>query len=299
MRRLVGSTLLTLTLSISGCGGGGGGGSASGTAEPPSEQPGGEPGGLEPPTPQPALFDCSSSAPAPTSDVDTPLAGVWEGTLVDCSSQTIHTVYAYVTDTGRLHLPWFSDGGGLLTGVIKADGDTFAGDGRHFDPSGGWSAGLQLSGLVREGNPIVISDDWIVERARMEGLWSSESGHYGYFALDYGAGQNHPPIPLGGWPAEWDLWGASSILPFQPTAWTIESGGAVTGEDAGGCTYSGQFAATDPQFFYDLDLTISGCPLEGTYSGIGHPHSGPFNDILEVSLDDGDQHAVLLYFGSK
>ena len=157
------------------------------------------------------------------------------------------------------------------------------------------AVGLKLSGLVREGNPVVISDDWIVERARMEGLWNSESGHYGYFALDYGAGQNHPPIPLGGWPTEREG-GALSIRAREPTAGTIESGGAVKGEDAGGCTYSGQFAADDPQFFYGLELTINGCPLEGTYSGIGHPHAGPFNDILEVALDDGDQHAVLLHF---
>lgn len=86
--------------------------------------------------------------------------------------------------------------------------------------------------------------------------------------------------------------GASSIRAFEP-------GGVVTGEDAGGCTYSGRFAAADPQFLYDLDLTITGCLLEGRYAGVGHPHSGPFNDILEVALDDGDQRALLLYFGSK
>jgi len=303
MYQMMKLVILGALLCVVGCGGGNG----TGTMDPPAEALVDRSSISEQP-PQPPLFDCESIAPVPTDkEINASLEGVWEGTLVDCTSQTTSGAWAYVTKTGRLHLVADDDvsqyeHGGLLTGVIREEGETFAGEGRYFSPSGGWSAELTVSGLIRAGNPIIVSADWVLDRARMEGLWAADSGNYGYFALDYGAGQNDPLTETGfGWPAQWDLWRASSFRALDGASWTIERDGAVvgTGIAGGDCAYSGQFATAEPQFVFDLDLDITGCELEGRYSGVGYPHSGPFNDILEVAVDDGNQQSIVMHFGSK
>ena len=75
--------------------------------------------------------------------------------------------------------------------------------------------------------------------------------------------------------------------------WTITFDGHLGGRDATGCDYAGQLRLIDaPSVTYELDLTVTGCPLAGKYSGLANKTSGPFNDVLHVSVDDGDQRTL-------
>jgi len=300
MNRLLKIGLLGLMLSVTGCGSGG-----NAKEQPDPDSTGASPGAVTvqaPSTsPQPALFDCDSDFPLPTVQVEAVLEGVWEGTLVDCASNTSGNVFAYVTKDGRMRVQWAApeDNGDSFKSVLAASGDAFSGEGRYFDAIGGWSTALRIGGLIRAGTPIIVSDNWIVETYRMEGLWATDAGTYGYFWLDDIAGTNHPPTALQDWPSEWDLWIKVTDRRDFLGGWTIDERGAVKGRDADGCEYAGQFAATEARFFYELNLMITGCALDGTYTGIGRATSGPFNDLLYVAVDDGDQRSLVLLFGSK
>lgn len=303
IRAVVVAACAGMTLVLIGCGGGDSSSSAMNLAT--SVTPAIEPDlqSVEV-LPEPALFDCESVLPLPTLDVNDSLEGVWEGALVDCTSETDEAVIAYFTKEGRMHLQWADPAinAGMMKGVMQADGDTFGGGGRYFD-AGSWSTELRVEGLIREGTPTWNVEGWFIERNRMEGLWAADSGIYGYFSLDYAAGQNHPPVALDKWPADWQLWAARSDISEGSSeligSWSIDPAGAVKGEDIQGCQYTGQFESAEPQFFYGLALTITGCALEGDYSGIGRPTSGPFNDRLYVAVDDGDQRALVMLFLSK
>jgi hypothetical protein len=290
MNRLVFHTLLVLFSFVAGCDGG-----SNATYQQRVDLSGTGPDGptdqVPPEPPQTALFDCNSVLPVPTSQVEAEMEGVWDGTLVDCTSGTSGDAKAFVTGDGRLRLLGMLHGEVLST-AVEIVGDTFAGEGRYFDPTGSWSTALRVDGLIRDGKPIIPS----VERDRMEGLWITDAGAYGYFSLDHSAGQNHPPISLQRWPAEWDIWASPSDAAGE---WIINPQGVVKGQDVHGCQYAGQFAAAEPKPFYELNLNITGCALKGTYSGIGDPHSGPFNDILDVTVDDGDQRSLVMLLGSK
>jgi hypothetical protein len=274
--------VLVLFVGLSGCGGGGG--------TPPAVQPGAAPATTSP-SEVGSRFDCDSPAPLPSMVEDVPLvalAGLWAGTLVDCRTDSRSTMWVYLAEDGRFRISAndASDRRDMMTGELAVSGDTFHALGTYFFEDG-WATAAWLDGTI-EGTE------------RLDGRWSADWGGYGYFLFRRArVPDRHPPIPLSRWPSEWVLTESDPDGVGVGAEWHIAPDGSVSGEDAAGCRYTGQFAAEIPRDFYELTLTISGCALEGDYTGVGHPQSGPFNDILLIDVDDGDQRSLSLTFLSN
>jgi hypothetical protein len=84
-----------------------------------------------------------------------------------------------------------------------------------------------------------------------------------------------------------------NLNPFA--TFTIEADGRFFGQNVLGCTSLGQVSLIDQQFnVYDVESTISGCPIAGDYAGLATLGElvNP-NDVLLASLSN-DQRALLL-----
>jgi len=258
----------------------------------------------EPPfPPTPALaFDCNSPTPAAGSTTDAPTAGYYSGTLYNCAQGGgASDVTAWVDEEGRFRIFPSGGGGQLFTGSLQIDGDRFQGTGLNFAEQGyryfsGGATRLWMDGLIAEGQSDF--DGFSLGGGRnLEGRWGSEWGDYGYFTL--GQYKSPPPEPTS-WVSVAGIWSGlreGFNPPFSGRYdWVIDTDGRLSGHDPTGCAYTGQLTLLDARYvIYELDLTITGCPLAGTYSGIANKSGGPFNDVLHVAVDDGSQHALSLY----
>jgi hypothetical protein len=65
-----------------------------------------------------------------------------------------------------------------------------------------------------------------------------------------------------------------------------------------GCEYRGQLQLIDGSYLvYKLDVTVMGCEVAGTYSGIFHQETGGnWGDFLSVSVDDGKKRSLIFVF---
>jgi len=62
-------------------------------------------------------------------------------------------------------------------------------------------------------------------------------------------------------------------------------------------SYAGQWLLADNRYnLFHLAVSVSGCALDGFYTGLGAWSSGPFNDRLFASMDDEEQTALQLSF---
>jgi hypothetical protein len=83
----------------------------------------------------------------------------------------------------------------------------------------------------------------------------------------------------------------------------ITAAGAITGNDTGGCQYSGTATAPNPLYnFYSLDLAVSGCsPNNGTYRGpmaLGDAQNFGDGRLLIVGAS-GPSLALVLFLGKQ
>ncbi len=255
-----------------------------------------------PPTPALA-FDCNSPTPAASSRTDAPAAGYYSGTLYNCAKGGPEEVIAWVGEDGGFRIFPFGEGSHHLTGNLLIDGDRFQGQGLEFAGRGSryFSSGanqLWVDGLVAQGKSI-FDDGFSLEGGKnLEGRWGTDWGDYGYFTLGqliYGG----PPTPAswGDVAGIWH-WDGDSANQFSGghISWTIEADGVINGRDANGCAYAGQLQLVDAQYaIYELALSVTGCELAGMYSGLANKTSGPFNDVLHVSVDDGNRRALGMY----
>lgn len=98
----------------------------------------------------------------------------------------------------------------------------------------------------------------------------------------------------GGWDGLGDDYGLGDI------GWSVDTAGQLNGSDSSGCSYVGRTALVDSRYnLIEVEATLSGCAILGTYTGFAMKSSGPFNDRLWVSIDDGEERALQLFFLSK
>jgi hypothetical protein len=239
-----------------------------------------------------AEFDCDTAGPVKRSEVDAKPAGIWAGTLYDCSTGTWTAAHALVSEDGRFRI--FSTeqqiGAALLTGVIETDGDTFTTNSglffySDFACSSCWATSMFATGFVRD-------------RDRIEGRWGTEWGGYGFFTFDFRAIEYESANALNLLPGTWVIWLSGNNEP--DLSWTFDANGEINGVDMSGCVYTGQWDAVDSSLnLFDLGISVSGCSLDGYYAGMATWSSGPFNDIVYVSIDDAQQTALQLVFLSQ
>ncbi len=245
------AVLLQQLLLISGCGGGG----SSGSGETPRQLPT-QP--TQPPQPLESQAGCQAGEAARTTEVDGSIAGVWRGSLFDCSQEIIRQAILLVNSEGRFHLVSRDPDTSVaspahLSGTLMVDGDTFDGSGTYFahGPEGDYGTGMWVDGhsLGRHG---------------LEGRWGADWGGYGYFRLDYDETATEVAFPG----AAQGTWRGESSE--QGLLWRLSDAGELQGEDAAGCRYSGEVsfsgqAAGQPS---GVELQVAHCPIAGDYSGL-------------------------------
>jgi hypothetical protein len=289
MKRYIFVFCIGFLLALPGCGGGGGGESApqltTGAPPPPAVPP------TPPENPPPvsaSAFDCDSPGPVvPGQGIDALPGGYYQGSLFDCQLGYSVEVIALVSNDGRFRVfPFNSSESHLLSGTLRTDERNFQGSGLDFAQQGveyfsGGATDLWIDGAIRA-------------RQSLDGRWGTEWGGYGYFTLSYTVAYEIPSSfeRLAG---DWGWYGETNPHGGQVT-WTIEASGRISGQDTTGCDYAGQLGIIDPRYnVYELTVTIAGCEMGGDYSGLASRTAGPFEDVLHVSVDDGDQRALGLY----
>ena len=182
-----------------------------------------------------------------------------------------------------------------LAGSLQVDGDRVQGTGLEFAAPGrrylsGGATSLWIDGLVAAGKSLNFdgSDLGVAGGQNLEGRWGTEWGDYGYFSL----AKRWLQEPSRGQMA--DTWHGPSLGDNQTVTWVIDADLLIKGQNTAGCSYTGQLRLTDTRYFvYELDLTVAGCEVAGTYSGVLHQETGSgWGDFLSVSVDDGEQRAL-------
>jgi hypothetical protein len=252
--------------------------------------------GLPPPWTAAPEFDCNTAAPVKRSDVTGKPGGIWLGTVVDCMSGQSREVLGLIARDGRFRIfPIWEDRPDLLKGTLEMDGDTFASDGLYFFFDGPGCAGCSPAFLLVTG--------FVSDRQHLEGRWNADWGGYGYFVLEYDGTGYEDQISNIGWSTTlyggWDGILANSFS-GSGVDWTVDSAGQLSGSDKSGCSYAGTIALADSGYnLFEVETTLSGCATEGAFMGFARKSSGPFNDRLWVSLDDGEQRVMQLFFLSR
>lgn len=243
-----------------------------------------------PPSPPNAGIDCGTLSFAKTSDVNALPGGIWHGELVYCDQgPSFSFVTAYVTEDGRFRI----DAGDhhLLSGSLRTDGDTFYGNGVDFARAGTEYFSGPTTALFVQGS--------VQERSALDGRWGTEWGSYGYFSFYYDEHVYETPSSLeslaGVWPSIYNDYNDSVV--GVEGVWTIETDGRFDGQDEKGCLHSGQFALIDDRFsLLEVELTILGCDLAGSYTGLAHRAElvDWWNEAITLSVDDGQQALRIL-----
>ncbi len=270
-KRLLVCACAALLLALIGCGGGGGGGSVA-EALPPKENP---------PPPAEEAFDCSGQGPVENEvPIDVMPSGTFSGTFVDCVTGDEIPVIAMVGAEGVFRVISYDEEGkvrNLLTGSLQPNGGPFQGSGRWFNEPG-VGTGFALDNLMDKGESL-------------EGRWSNEWGSYGIFRLTYESSATTSVISID---KQLYLIGRGGEGNENDVSWTIASDGRINGKDSIGCVYTGQLDIRVP--LYEVQFTVAGCALAGSYSGFAGFGEGPWSPVLVFWVDDGEGRVFDLYF---
>jgi len=253
-------------------------------------------------------FNCNSAPPVKETDVVALAEGLYSGTLFNCASGGGEQVQFWVDEDGEFHffpplltLIMADMGGDVdaihnVVGSLQIDGNRFQGSGLQFAPPGrryfsGGATGFWMDGLVATGKSLDIdgSDLGVAGGQNLEGRWGTDWGGYGYFTLaKLGLPDTSHKMQLVG------TWHGSGMVYNETIAWDFDADGLINGHDTSGCEYSGQLRLVDSAYLvYKLDVTVTGCEVAGTYSGILHQETGGnWGDFLSVSLDDGGKRPL-------
>lgn len=237
------------------------------------------------------------SAPAPIVPTPPPAdadpGGFWLGSLTN-ADQTFEELVAITTSDGRFILVSIDTFGpdtvGQYVGTATIDGSNVIGSGSAYAaPGTTWSDGSAVLDLTLTA---VID-----ERTSMSGSWETSAGDVIDFELDYDADYERASsltLLEGVWYVYDDVLNPTLTL-------TVDPGGLFLAQSTLGCQSLGQASIIDAAYnIYGWDVTISGCPIAGNYSGLaaigdidtGDPANSQNNAVL-VSISN-DQRAILL-----
>ncbi len=209
--------------------------------------------------------------------------GIWYGTLTNDTNVVTEEFVALSADDGRIRLI-SAVSEVQFVGTISVDGTALSGTLRAF-------ADLNVNWL--DGNHVVDSafTGVITQRDSITGTWQNTSGESGTFELFYDV-LNDRASDVSLLAAVWT--GYDDFLNPVVT-FTIDANGSFNGQNAMGCTSSGQFNAIDAAYnLYEIQSLIENCAIAGSYTGFAVlADIAVANDALFISVDDGAQTILL------
>ncbi len=232
-------------------------------------------------------LDCSSNSPAQTTDAPVMVAGLWVGNMMDCGTLVSRPVMALINEDGNFYIfsPNSEASADLLAGTTQVYGDRVAGNGRYFYSDGYECAECWASFA---GFEAIVDNDGDSMKATWSGDWTS----YGYLNLEFDAVNYEGVASATG---SWTDWGPN--YDEQHVHWAVTGDGSVVGTDKRNCNYIGSMSTANPAYNLHLvSVSVEGCDLAGSFSGVATRLSGPFNDRLLVSLNDGKQRSLRFLF---
>jgi hypothetical protein len=146
-------------------------------------------------------------------------------------------------------------------GTLAADSDAVDGAAAVFaeagnDAGAAWLTSHRVSDLAFAGE--------FVDGEVLNGDWEDSAGRFGCFALDLFESYGDTSL-LGDMTGTWTGYGPGSR---PQMTFTVDADGSFVAQDIFGCTATGRVELLDQQFgLFDIQSTISGCPLAGSYSG--------------------------------
>lgn len=251
------SAMAFACLAMAACSGGGGGAPASPSSSPPPNPP------VPPAEPSPG--------------------GLWAGVISFDGSQTSELFVALSTDDGRFRFI-SAESNVHFIGTQVVDVNRIVGAGLGFADTGStW----QDSSAVTD----TTTDATLIEKDSFSGSWNTASGESGVFDFFYDAEYERASslsVLEGLWTA-YDGFGSPSAT------FSIDAQGQFTGQNASGCTSTGQISIIDDRYnLYDVASTISNCFIAGDYTGmaaVGDLVST--NDAIVLSISNSAR-AILL-----
>lgn len=280
MNKVIHGACISLLLAIAGC--------KSETPVVPADHSASQPPPFSPPPTSSSPFaECKILSFDRTSDVDVLPGGIWLGSLFDCDANVRYDyVPALVSEDGRFRV--FLDDGHTLAGTLGTRGNVFDGGGIDFAGAGKEYFSGPTTHLWVQGT--------MTERQAMEGRWGTEWGSYGYFRFAYQpqayeSGSSFDAL-VGVWPLVWRYLDQTS-----DGVWTIEPDGRFSGQDESGCLQEGRFSMIDDRYsLLAVELTISGCFLSGSYTGLAYREElvDWWEAGITVSIDNGERPLFIL-----
>lgn len=197
----------------------------------------------------------SSSAPAPSSNEN--LSGLWDGTISEggLTYATRGLIFDEDVNDG-LPADFYAislDADAIYLGSISPNGTNFQG-----------SAGMYEIGGVLFGQSTITGVGYSKGTIRATG--TSDTGAISSISLDYDASYDRPSS-LG---TVAGIWNTYDVVGNITATMTIQNNGSFSGDNAGGCQYSGEFSIINPnQNLYRFELEYAGCVFDG-YAAEGY-----------------------------
>ena len=211
-----------------------------------------------------------SPAPPPLTNA----GGVWEGSTFNNNAGLTFEIVGVVTD---------NNGEGRF---VNDQGQQFilsAFSGRAGDISAGVQAIAPPGTVFIDGSTSTFGEltGTVVERTRMDGEWSLNSGETGTITVSYDS-----------------LYERGSDLARTVGSWmdsfgvvySVDAAGDIFAQDAVGCVYDGAVEILNASYnYYRVTLTVSSCPgANGNYIGLGVlADDVGMDDAFVIQLNDG------------
>jgi hypothetical protein len=203
--------------------------------------------------------------------------GLWYGTLTNDMNVVTEEYFAITTDDARVHLISV-DSKVQFRGAVSVTGADLSGTVRAFADEGvNW---LDSNHVVDSMIVAVIS-----ERDSFSGTWENASGEDGTFEFFYDLlhekDANTALLEA--------VWTGYDDVGNPEVTFTIAADGSFSGQNAQGCTSSGQLTVVDAAYnLYEVQSQVANCAIAGSYSGLAFLGDViGMNDALIISIDDG------------
>jgi hypothetical protein len=236
------------------------------------------------------LLACNGGGSDSTQAVVTPPpardqlpGGLWYGTLTFDATMGTEDAIGMIGEDGRFRLV-SAETLVQMSGTVSVAGTSLTGSGKAFaSPGGTWSDGSIVADV-----DITATVD---QRASISGAWSTTAAESGTFEFFYDPlyERDSALTLLDG------LWTAYDDFGNPDVTFSIQTSGSFDGQNAQGCTSTGQFGVIDARFnLYSIQSTISGCGIAGDYTGVAVlADLVTPNDALIFAIDNGNA-AILL-----
>lgn len=266
MRRLRMCAVLALVVMLSGCN------DSSDVAQVPKSSTGTPPAPTTPPPPPPPTSSlpwqpCTDASSDRSDRIEGLPTGYWAGTLTDDVRQTTDPFWLIVAPDGRFRGKTYDyyvyyDPEIQWVGALDPDSDVLQASASVFsDVTWDGKTAWRTSNLAAD----LSFDAGFNDVGTLVGDWEDSTGNLGCFELEYFPSYGDTSL-LGDMTGVWTAYGPGSkpLMTF-----TVDTDGSFNAQDIFGCASTGQVALLDQDLgLFDVQTTMSGCPLAGSYSGL-------------------------------